>query len=437
MNRVLRYGFLVLSTLLGLASLGAGEPAVPLVLTLDRAVERALEQSLSLQKDFIDLTTAGIAADHLWAELFPDLSAGAEMSYGANLFSGEGFKADRDALRYGASFSLSLRLNPGLPQTMKIIDLAYRSKLLDYENARRQLAIQVTKTFYSLLAEAQNLSLLEEIQVLAERQFEQNRTAFENGLLGQLSYLQSRLGAETAKLNRSKAELGFHTRMGEFLVLLGFDQSQEAALEGTMEIFLIEADPERLIREYLVKRPDIISRRQNIERLEYLKKNTLLSSRAPSLTFSARWGASWPDFSDTLSGSVGLSIPIDSWIPGTKTSQSIKSAGADIEKARLDLKNTENTAKSEIRSLTANLRSSWNSIEISRLRVDVAERAYELTEEGFRSGAVEALVLEDTRNKMTEAKQQLLTDELAYKTMALDLAAALNIDWEELARTMW
>jgi multidrug efflux system outer membrane protein len=434
MGRMLRYGFLTLSVLLGLASAEAGEP--PLILSPDRAVERALEQSLSLQKDFIDLTTAEIAADHLWAEIFPGINAGAEMSYGSGLFSGEGFKADQDALRYGASFSLSLQLHAGLPQAMKIIDLAYRSKLLDYENARRQLAIQVTKTFYSLLAEAQNLSLLEEIRLLAERQFEQNRTAFENGLLGQLAYLQSRLGAETAKLNRSKAEAAFNTRMGEFLVLLGFEQSRETVLEGNMDILRIEADPERLIQEYLVKRPDMISQRQNIERLEYQKRNTALNARAPSLNFSARWGGSWPDFSDTLSGSVGLSVPIDSWIPGTKTSQSVKSAEADIAKARLDLKNTENAAKSEIRSLAANLRGSWNSIEISRLRVEIAERAYELTEEGFLNGAVEALVLEDTRNKMAEAKQQLLTDELDYKTMTLDLAAALNMDWRELARNM-
>jgi outer membrane protein TolC len=64
--------------------------------------------------------------------------------------------------------------------------------------------------------------------------------------------------------------------------------------------------------------------------------------------------------------------------------------------------------------------------------VQIAERTYELTEQGFQQGTVEFLALEDTRNSMAEARQQLLTDELAYKTMSLDLAAALNLRPEEL-----
>jgi hypothetical protein len=37
---------------------------------------------------------------------------------------------------------------------------------------------------------------------------------------------------------------------------------------------------------------------------------------------------------------------------------------------------------------------------------------------------------------MALARQQLLENELAYKTMVLDLAAALNIDWHELMRSV-
>ncbi|MDR3333336.1 MAG: hypothetical protein LBT13_00395, partial [Treponema sp.] len=44
---------------------------VPVMLTLDKAVERAVGQSLSLQKSAIDSTSAAFAATHLWSELFP------------------------------------------------------------------------------------------------------------------------------------------------------------------------------------------------------------------------------------------------------------------------------------------------------------------------------------------------------------------------------
>jgi outer membrane protein TolC len=91
----------------------------------------------------------------------------------------------------------------------------------------------------------------------------------------------------------------------------------------------------------------------------------------------------------------------------------------------------ENNARNEIKNLAANIRNLWETIEIARLQVQIAERTYQLTEQGFQQGAVELLVLEDARNNLTEARQQLLTSELAYKTMTLDLAGALNMEWYE------
>jgi multidrug efflux system outer membrane protein len=176
-----------------------------------------------------------------------------------------------------------------------------------------------------------------------------------------------------------------------------------------------------------------LSRRQTIENLEYTAKQIVLENRAPSLSVSARWNGQFEPFTDRLSGSASVSIPLESWVPGTGRNRAVKAAEANIEKARLDLKNTENAAAAQIRSLSARLRDSWASIEIARLSVEIAERTYVLHEEGFRLGTVESLALEDTRNSLAEKQQQLVQSELAYQTMTLDLAAALHIDWKELA----
>jgi outer membrane protein TolC len=407
-------------------------------LSPERAVELAVERSLNLQKSRIDLNTAGIAANNLWAEVFPGISLSGGVSYRTPLLTGAPFASG--GLGYTVSAGLSLRLNPSLPQAMKIIDLTYRAQLLSYESARRQLEIQVIKSFFGLLAEQQNLAHLEEIRSLAEQQFERNQTAFANGLIGQLAVLQSRLGAETARMNLSRAEAAYSAGLGEFLALLGLDRGADArtaaVLEGELEIARLEADPGGLIRDHLANRPDIVSQRQNIERLELARRQTVLNSRAPALSLSAQWNGTGPGFTDTLSGSLTVNIPVESWIPGAKEHQAIGAAKAGVEKARLDLRDTENRAVREIRSLAENLRASWDGIEIARLRVEIAERAYELTAEGFRSGTVESLALQEARNDMAEARQQLLEGELAYQTMILDLASALNIDWKTLTRSI-
>ncbi|GHV96570.1 hypothetical protein AGMMS50293_28900 [Spirochaetia bacterium] len=411
-----------------------------LTLTLDDALIRALEHNLSLKKNLIDLSSAEYSANRLWSEIFPSISGNVSAGYSSALFSGDGFVVNEQGRSLGAGLGITLGLNAGIPYAMRNIRLAYQSSLLKYEDARNQLAIQITKNFYGLIAERNNLDYLVDILNLAERQYERNRVAFNNGLVGELAVMQSRLGVENARYNLSAANSAYVTRKGEFLASLGIMQDTQASLEvkevkieGKIENIRIEADAEMLIREYLPKRPDIVSRHQEITRLEHAEKQSALSARAPSLSLSAEWSArDFDPFTDTVTGTARVSIPIDPWIPGTGKNQTIRNAKLSVEKAMLDLKIAEDAAITQIRSLAANLRNSWDSVEIARLSLGVAERSYELTEQGFRNGAVESLTLEDARNNLANARQRLLQSELSYFNMTLDLSAALNVDWKDL-----
>jgi len=270
---------------------------------------------------------------------------------------------------------------------------------------------------------------------LAQRQYEKDQVAFKNGLIGELALMQSRLGLENARYNLSAARSTYANRMGDFFSQLGIVPDGDTVLEGKIEIVKIEADAENLIREYLPRRPDIISRRQEIERLENTEKQINYSGKAPSLRLSTDWNSrKFDPFTDNLSGSATINIPIDPWIPGSSRNQSVRTAKLAVDKARLDLHSAEDAAAAQIRSLAANLRNSWDSIEIARLSLGVAERGYELTEQGFRNGTVESLKLEDARNNLINARQRLLQTELSYLNMILDISAALNISWKDLMK---
>jgi outer membrane protein TolC len=413
--------------------------AEPLTLTLDEAVRRALDQNLDLKKNLIDLSTAEYAAGRLWAWVFPSVSADLGAGYSTGLFAGNGFELDRRNGNYSAGLGLSLNLSAGIPHTLKMIRLAWQTELLNYEDARRRVEIETAKNFYSLLADGENINFLREILELARRQFDNNQIAFDNGIKGEMSLLQSRLELENARFNLSAAQAAYTNRMGEFLTILGLEQDRETVLEGELSVVRVDADGEKLIRKYLPGRPDMVSLRSTVERLRYTEKRNRLESRAPSIRLETQWGGGSAqgkvdEFTDTLRGAISLSIPLDPWIPGTRTAQSLRSDGAELEKAELDLRNAGIAAASQIRSLTANLRNSWESIEIARLGVSVAERTYVLTEEGFRNGTVESLVLADARNNLADARRRLLTGELSYQTMMLDLSAAVNVDWKEFLK---
>jgi outer membrane protein TolC len=444
--RVSGFGFsFIFLAFCALAPLGAapGEsPEAELVLTLDGAVERALKYSIALQKDQLTLEEKEYSSKRLWAEIFPTIQARAGIDYKNPLFTGGAGDRRVGARSFGYDLfaGLSLDLNAGIPYRMKLLSLAYRQALLSYEDARRLLEIDIAQQFYTLVMERENLAQRGETLGLAERQLEKHRVGRANGMISEAALLQSRLAVETARYELSAAGTDYAVKLGGFLSDLGLSSETPVRLEGEFTIRKIELDPEELIRDYLPRRPDIQKQRQEIERLELTERQTAMNKRAPSLDLSFSWGGSsgsggiTSPFSDNLSGSATLRIPIDPWIPGTKESQALRGARIETGKARLDLKKTEDAAAAEIRSLTANLRNSWENLEIARLREEIARRSYEYSEQGFLSGSIEALILENSRQDLAEARYQLLSGELNYRSRVLDLARAINADWRQFAR---
>jgi multidrug efflux system outer membrane protein len=398
-------------------------------LSLDDAVSLALDNNLNLKKNQIDLAASSFSERNLWAEIFPTINASGRAGYSSPLFSD--IESPAHGFSYRIGFGFNLGLNAGIPFSMKSIKLAHQSNLLRYEEASTLLSIQVTKRFYSLIAEKNNLLLLEEVLNLAHRQYERNQVSFRNGLIRELTLIQSRLAVENARYSLSTANTVYMNNMLEFLAVLGIASDTETTLSGEINIIKIDADAETLIKHHLLGRPDITRSRQEIERLENSEIQSIIQNRAPSLNLSMEWASStFNPFADTWSSTATLNIPVDSWIPGTSRSQSIGRTSDAVEKARLDLTLIEDTAKTQIRSLTALLRNSWDSVVIARLSLEAAQHSYQLTDEAFRNGTVESLVLEDARNNMTNTRQRLLQTELAYFIMILDLSAAINMDWK-------
>ncbi len=416
-----------------LVFLAVSAAAEPVVLTLNDAIQRAESESNDLRQTLIDIETARTQSKNNWAQFLPGMRAGAGLSYRDNLFTENNSSSNQSPFSYSMSLNFSLDLNGGIPYLIKNNNLNYQTSLLNYENIRRRLEAEIAKTFYNLIAEKENLVLLEDVLNLSEQQYRKNQVSFQNGLINQLVLVRSQLSAENARLGLVRARSQYDINKNNFLTILGYDQNIDVSFEGSLDVRQLALNPETLISEYLYKRPDIASQRNRIEMLDNTRKQTAINARAPSIGLSAGWsGSGWTNFSDSISAGVSVGIPIDSWIPGSASYQRVESASRDIEKTRLDLQDIENNAAAEIRSLTANLNNSWESIVIARLNVEIAELTYTLTEQGFQNGTVEFIELETARKDLLQARQELLVQETGYKNMIFDLASALNLNWEDL-----
>ncbi|MCL1814409.1 MAG: TolC family protein [Treponema sp.] len=398
-------------------------------LTLEEVCRLAEQNSISLQKRAIDLEFDRIRAKSLWAQIFPSISVRGGAEYGFPLVA----NTPRPDPSYTATLGLSLGFSAALPFTMANISLAYKNSLLNYEEARRVLINETSKTFYSLLAQKNNLQVLEGTMRLAMDQMERDRIARQSGYVGELDFLSAQVSSERAKLAYNRALTDYQNALGKFLVALGLVPQETLVLEGNPGITALFLDPEALINERLARRPDLIAQRNEIERLKNARTESFLSAKSPSIDLSASWGASLNNgFADTVIARAAVTIPFDSWMPRTKADQTVKRSGAEYQKARLELQNMENNARQEIRSYADSISNTWTELEIARLQASYAQRAYELAERSYRTGTMNFLDFETVRNRLTEARQQQLQSELNYKILVLDLASSLNMEEGEL-----
>ena len=425
----------------GQTAAGAGVAAAPqtLSLTLETCIERALATSLALRKNAIDLNTSRLTAVNLWSELFPAISVGAQVSY-ADSFSNPGRQGS--GLNYEVPVSVSLSLAGTLPVTMKLSKLAYETRLIDWETARRSLANAVSKQFYTLLVEAENIALLAETLAVTEARLAKDETQFRSGLSSESSVLQSRLNLETARYQLNKAMRDRQANVTAFLTDAGFNDEEitgkSIQFQGWIEIEEYELDADALIAAYVPARPDMVKAVKTVETAELNALQRSLTARGPALALRGTYSGSilsgnlnagtTAPLSDSLSAGLSVTIPLDGWIPNTKPAQSVAQAKAEVEKARLDLASVERNARSTIRLIVENMTNTLSSIKIAELRVDIAGRNYRMAEAAFERGVMERLDYENVRTSWDQARKALLDERLKYRNLILDLEAALNVD---------
>jgi outer membrane protein TolC len=440
MKRFLFSGFFLLATVLW--SQTEGEV---LRLTLEDCVGRALQTDITLQRKAVDVETARVSAANLWSEFFPSVSVGASLSYEDSLSKPKKTFPGDTGYQVPLDVTLTLSSVLPIPLNMQIAKLAYETRLDEWRTEQRAVSVRISQNFFRLLVEEENIALLEETLAIAERQLAKDETQFRSGLINELSVMRSRLSVENARYAANKARRDWVQDTNTFLSGAGFTDEEisgkHVSFTGTIEIEPLDLDANRLIEVFLPKRPDMAGAAAEIRRLELTASRTSLSQRGPAISLSGTYrgnlasgtfGGEHESFSDSLSARLSVSIPLDPWIPGTKGAQAVLSAEAEVEKARLNLQSVRQSAANSIRSIVENMENTLSSIEIARLRAEIAERTYRMSETAFQRGAMEMLDYENARASWAQSRQDLLKERLAYKNLVLELERELNVDIDHI-----
>lgn len=142
--------------------------------------------------------------------------------------------------------------------------------------------------------------------------------------------------------------------------------------------------------------------------------------------------AQYKDWLDSGSITFGLSIPIDTLIPGTSTYTKAAEIQDSIDSMQVSLENAIRFADLEIKSIVMSIENAREQLEVYQSSVNLAQTVYNRYSDGYRLGTVEILDFENVENQLNQAKLNLVSGKVTLAKALADLEYALNRSLREI-----
>ena len=406
-------------------------------ITVDDAVILAADNNISLKRQRISLDTLERRNKTSWNSLSPTLSLSGGLTKPL-----DGIVTDTEAqlkYTYNVGASARLSLTPSLYTSIRDAQLKYESGKTSYEDAVRQIELNVRKLFYSLLYTQESMNLQRRNMETARIRYENNRDKYNRGQLSELDLLQSQYSYESLRPNIESAEIAYQNSIASFKQTLGISQDEKIELSGSLS----DAVP-----------PESFSVNQAVDELPSIKKikasiaqqeNSLLATRftaySPSVTASYSWGMNGNDKTEEFkkgqeshSLSLSVNIPLDGYIPWTNGAQNVKNQKAVLQDLQLQLENERTTASLNLQNSIKNILQKQSQMDLIDRNVELAQKTYDMTLTAYNHGSRDLLTLQNSADSLLKAKTDRESKKYELISAVLDLENTLGIPFGTLGK---
>lgn len=425
-------------------------------LTVQEAVDFALENSRTLKIADIDLEIKARAGKNAWNVLLPDVTATGTLNrttdISSNLQSTNMMSKlhpgiipeveETESMKWTGIVGLSVDWNLSLAYIYQIRSSKanYEIGKITYDQSIQDLKVNVQKLFYGLLLQQESLGIQEASLENARKRAVQAETNYRNGLVPELSMLQAQVTYENLRPDVEKAQRELRQQFDTFAFLLGLPVGTELTLSGTIEPVFVEADVDFLIAKYGENSLDLQSLDKNLDVLKMNLTALNLSSYTPFLNVNYGFKPMLTNFLDadkggfptggdwTDSGSLSITVGwnLTNLLPFSANRQQAKDLQANISKLEINRENLLENQKMQVREAVDKLTEARQQIDAMGRNISLAQRSYDMTVRSYNNGRTELLDVRDAENQLEQAKLGLANQKFNYISALLDLESILN-----------
>lgn len=405
---------LIVSGLLFLTPLSAS--AESLKLTLDSAIELALDRNLSVKVAESEIERVDWAKKENWYKLLPQI--GSNIQYVNNIlkpvFFSDFFPGGK--MEVGSTHSYGVTGSAQLPllsfPLLKSIQLSELELLTALESARGakiELVAEVKNSFYGALMVQESLRVLLESYENAKEVANNIAQMYKNGLASEYDFLRSDVAVRNILPAIEQAKNGVELSLMQLKVLLSLGLETDIELDGTIEHYYNALSGD-LPQESVSLAANSTLRTLDLQ-LESLNKSFELirSQRLPSIAGFANYQLQAQSEEFTLdnnwvnSFAVGLTIQIPIFNQFTIAMKE-KQTKVGVRQVQFQRELLESNLQIAVRNWRNEMSRAKLQLESDAMAVKQAEKGYEIAKSRYNSGAGTLLELNDAQMALTNSQ---------------------------------
>lgn len=395
---------------------------------LKDAIDQVMNENLVLKQHQIDLIQTRNASDRSWNLLMPDLSSSISMS--RNLPTGP----------WGAagSFGLSLKLSGSLPFQFKNLRYMLDMELISYEQVRQVYIRDIKDSFYQILLVRERISLARDNLALIEKQYENTLLLYDAGLASDLDLMALKVTLVNAHPEILSLENDYESRMFQLKNLAGLNPDDKLEISGSISL------PENLsfvgdLSNLVPKTLGLKSLMQENLILLNKRKVTVSGDWFPSLSvrfnYSPRLSSPFMESissSEAWSGqgslTLSMSLPLNSFVPGSGERADLESIDAQILKKELEFDQLVYTSFMELNNLINRLAGIQETLNARILAAEYSREVYEYTIASYNNGGVDILELQKSETDLRKSRVAVLIEKYNYISTIFNLEYLLGME---------
>ena len=423
----------ILTTVLCLAMLltngiaRAQESQDTLFISLDTAIEIALEESNTIKIADLTIKKTGYAKKGSYAALYPNISVSG--SYQRTLkkqvmameFQGQAMEIEVgkwNNVSAGVTASMPL-INAQLWQSMKLSALDVEIAVEQARSSKISMISQVKKAYYAVLLAKQVYDVYKQVYDNAAKNLERTEQNYNTGKSSEYEYLRAQVNVKNAEPNMYSAMTAIDLAIWQLKAVMGVDLEANIGVVGNIDQYKDEMLAFSIISENinLDNNSTLIQlqmQEQQIERTVKMTKYHYIPTLAAS--FSYNYMAMGDDFKFKWYpySVVGLSLNIPIF-DGFSTSSNIRQYKAAKNIMQLNREDTERNLKITLKNYENQITTCMKNYAAAESTVEVAQRSYDIAERMYELGKATLLELNDAMIGLVQA--QLTMSQAVYNFM--------------------